>query len=243
MSDFYSKFVQLQNEVRVSKDQFNAFGKYSYRKCEDILAEAKPIANKLGLFIILSDEIVLIGNDIPIHVSDDFLFTPRFYVKVTATVSDGIASISNTSFARESQEKKGMDEAQITGASSSYARKYALSGLLGLDDEKDPDTLPPKNHQPVPQKPIVKPLLQSEDYAKKENTINNIKILMGKFTDGESLDTKTMAMKNLCSVNKFDDLKNKTSEELTAIQNKITSFIQEKNSRPKTIKDMSFKIE
>jgi hypothetical protein len=134
----HEKFVELQSRVRVTKDQFNSFGKYSYWTVGDILSEARPIANELGLSIVLSDKIELIGE--------------RFYVVATATVADSYATgygISNTGFARESESKAGMDVAQITGSASSYARKYALAGLLGLDGEKDADAT--NTHDKKPQ--------------------------------------------------------------------------------------------
>jgi hypothetical protein len=114
---------RIQKELKAPKSQFNAFGKYNYRKCEDILEAVKPLLGKATL--IITDEVVMIGN--------------RFYVKAVATLTEGEKSISATSYARESEEKKGMDAAMVTGASSSYARKYALSGLFCIDDNADAD--------------------------------------------------------------------------------------------------------
>lgn len=118
----------IQTALKAPKGQFNAFGKYKYRSCEDILEAAKPLlaANKCTLTI--TDEIVCVSE--------------RVYVKATATLtnSDG-AAVSTTAFAREAKQKTGMDEAQVTGAASSYARKYALNGLFCIDDTKDADSL------------------------------------------------------------------------------------------------------
>ena len=115
---------QIQQTLSVPKNQFNSFGKYSYRSCEDILAAVKPLLGDAVLTI--SDEIILVGD--------------RVYVKATSTIKHGSESISVSAFAREDQTKKGMDLAQLTGSCSSYARKYSLNGLLLLDDTKDADT-------------------------------------------------------------------------------------------------------
>lgn len=135
---FQQKFIQLQARTKVTKDQFNKFGNYAYRKTEDILAEVKPICAELGLFITLTDEIKLVGD--------------RFYVVATATVHDGTNTVSSTAWAREDEKQAGMAAPQVTGSSSSYARKYALSGLLGLDDEKDADDTN-THDKPKPQEP------------------------------------------------------------------------------------------
>lgn len=115
---------KIQKELKAPKKQHNSFGNYDYRSCEDILEAIKPLLGEAVL--VLTDEIVLIGD--------------RYYVKAIARLDDGEKSIAAFGFARESLEKKGMDTAQITGAASSYARKYALSGLFCIDDNKDADT-------------------------------------------------------------------------------------------------------
>ncbi len=119
------KLAQIQNEIKAPKGQFNKFGNYKYRSCEDIVEAAKPVLNRHGFALTLTDEIVNIG--------------PRFYVKATATISNGTETFTASSFAREEESKKGMDGSQITGAASSYARKYALNGLFAIDDTKDAD--------------------------------------------------------------------------------------------------------
>ena len=128
----YEKLAKVQAELKAPKGQFNSFGKYHYRSQEDILEAVKPILSRQGMTINLTDDIVLVGE--------------RYYVKATATVSDGTDTISVTAFAREPSEKKGMDESQITGTASSYARKYALNGLFAIDDTKDSDS----EEQPKP---------------------------------------------------------------------------------------------
>lgn len=117
----------IQKELKADKNQFNSFGNYKYRSCEDILKALKPLLDKTGTILILNDEVVNIGS--------------RYYVKALATLQsvDKETSICSTAYAREEEVKKGMDGSQITGASSSYARKYALNGLFGIDDTKDSD--------------------------------------------------------------------------------------------------------
>ena len=117
----------IQSELKAPKGQTNKFGGYSYRSAEDILEAVKPLLNKYNCFLTVSDEIVEVGG--------------RVYVKATATVNESHADpiAVTTAFAREAEVKKGMDEAQITGSASSYARKYALNGLFAIDDTKDPD--------------------------------------------------------------------------------------------------------
>ena len=121
------KLGAVQKTLKAPKSQYNSFGKYNYRSCEDILEAAKPLCVDNGLVLTISDEITLVGN--------------RVYVKATATVADTESGevISVSGMAREAEDKKGMDPAQLTGATSSYARKYALGGLFALDDTKDAD--------------------------------------------------------------------------------------------------------
>lgn len=124
---FQQKIVAVQSELKAPKGQYNSFGKYNYRSCEDILEGVKPLLNKYGLYLTIDDAVQLIGD--------------RYYIKATATLSDGDNCISTSAYARESLDKKGMDSSQVTGATSSYARKYALNGLLCIDDTKDADTM------------------------------------------------------------------------------------------------------
>ena len=121
----FEKLVKIQNELKAPKNQYNKFGNYSYRNCEDILESLKPLLEREKLTLLLGDELVMIGE--------------RYYVRSTATLTDGEEEIKNSAFAREEEAKKGMDGSQITGASSSYARKYALNGLFLIDDMKDSD--------------------------------------------------------------------------------------------------------
>lgn len=124
----YEKLAAVQRELKAPKGQFNSFGKYKYRSCEDILEALKPVLSKNGCAVVLSDSVEQVGD--------------RFYICATATITDYETheQVHNTAFAREDTDKKGMDGSQITGTASSYARKYALNGLFLIDDTKDADT-------------------------------------------------------------------------------------------------------
>lgn len=125
------KLLEIQKALKVPKNQFNSFGKYPYRSCEDIMEAAKPLCIANGALLTVSDSMVECCG--------------RAYVEATATIQcvDTGESLSVTASAREAVIKKGMDDSQITGATSSYARKYALGGLFSLDDTKDADTMKP----------------------------------------------------------------------------------------------------
>ena len=121
------KLIEVQRSLEAPKDSYNKFGKYNYRSAEDIIEALKPILAELELLMTINDEIVKVDD--------------RYYVKATVSVTDGNDQISVSAFAREQSNKKGMDQAQITGAASSYARKYALGGMFAIDDSKqDPDS-------------------------------------------------------------------------------------------------------
>ena len=126
--NIYEKLMNIQKELKAPKGQYNSFGKYKYRSCEDILESVKPLLEKYKVTIILTDKLEQIGE--------------RYYIRAMAILFDTESdnSIENTAYAREEETKKGMDGSQITGTSSSYARKYALNGLLLIDDTKDADT-------------------------------------------------------------------------------------------------------
>lgn len=126
MSEFTKKLIEVQKKLKAPKNQYNSFGKYKYRSAEDILEAVKPLNAEQGLLLTLTDEPILIGD--------------RHYIKATARITDGKESHEVTAYARESVSKKGMDDSQITGTASSYARKYALNGLYLIDDTKDADT-------------------------------------------------------------------------------------------------------
>ena len=121
-----NKLLNIQEKLKSQKNQTNKFGGYKYRSCEDIFEAVKPLLKEEGLTLRTTDELVNIGE--------------RYYIKATAILSDGKETIENVAYAREEETKKGMDGSQITGASSSYARKYALNGLFLIDDVKDSDS-------------------------------------------------------------------------------------------------------
>lgn len=128
------ELITIQSELKAPKSQFNKFGGYKYRKAEDILEAVKPLLNKQKCTLTITDDIVMVGN--------------RIYVKATATIKNEKGEFETTTgWAREEETKKGMDGSQITGASSSYARKYALNGLFAIDDNADSDTTNDGQHQ------------------------------------------------------------------------------------------------
>lgn len=135
----YEKLANVQAALKAPKGQYNSFGKYKYRSCEDIVESVKPLLKQNGLLLTMSDEIRNIDG--------------RFYVSATATIidiKDG-TSVMATAYAREEETKKGMDGSQVTGASSSYARKYALNGLFAIDDNKDSDATNTGDYEPKPE--------------------------------------------------------------------------------------------
>lgn len=153
------KLLMIQQELIAPKNQYNSFGKYSYRSCEDILEGLKPCLARAKAAVTVTDEVVLIGE--------------RYYIKATATLRDTETNdrICNTAYAREEETKKGMDSSQITGSASSYARKYALNGLFCIDDVKDADTRDNRQKEAKEQK-------KAEEQQKKieASTIPEVKV-------------------------------------------------------------------
>lgn len=150
------ELLQIQSELKAPKGQFNDYGKYKYRSCEDILEAVKPILKKNNCTLLLSDSLIYVGE--------------RYYIKATATLVNAEGkSVSTEAYAREEETKKGMDASQITGASSSYARKYALNGLLCIDDNKDSDTTNTGDNAPAAPAKASK-----EDSAEVEKAIAEI---------------------------------------------------------------------
>ena len=186
MKEINVKLMNIQQELKAPKGQYNDFGKYAYRSCEDILEAVKPLLKKEKVVLTISDELQYIGN--------------RYYIKATATLIDteSEATISNSAYAREEETKKGMDGSQITGASSSYARKYALNGLFGIDDNKDSDTTNIQNKE------------EKEDKKASPKQIE----LIQKYYQGENL-IKLLEANN---IEKLEDMSiNKASEILSKL--------------------------
>ncbi|EIJ0680976.1 ERF family protein [Escherichia coli] len=176
--DLYKKLWLIQQQLKAPKSQRNNYGGYNYRSAEDILEAVKPLLE--GITLTLDDEVVLIGD--------------RFYIKATATLSDGEDEIKATAFAREEKEQKGMSAGQLTGATSSYARKYCLNGLFCIDDAKDLDSdayakqtgqqprqqkAPPKQQQKAPPNPD-EVLARFCDAAAKAPDANKLREMFGK---------------------------------------------------------------
>ena len=140
------RIAKIQLELKAPKGQWNDFSKYNYRNCEDILEAVKPLMN--GLFMFISDDVKAIGD--------------RAYICATVSITDGKETVSNTGYAREALVKKGMDDSQITGSTSSYARKYALNGMFLIDDTKDADSM--DNTAQSTSKPKPKPKSKPESF-------------------------------------------------------------------------------
>jgi hypothetical protein len=151
-----NELLKIQEELKAPKSQFNGFGKYYYRNLEDIFEAVKPLLIKYEVLLNVTDEIVMIGE--------------RYYIKATATATKGDKSISTIAYARESENKKGMDDSQITGATSSYARKYALNALFLLDDTKESDSM--NNKKDDKTKSVVSNLTKLKAELKKRGSTN-----------------------------------------------------------------------
>ena len=202
--NIYEKINKIQVELKAPKSQRNNFGNYNFRNCEDILEALKPLLLREKMIIQLSDELVQIGD--------------RFYIKATATLIDieSGEKHSTTSFAREELTKKGMDGSQITGASSSYARKYALNGLLAIDDTKDSDTTNTGNHNSESGKQQAK---QKKHLTKEEKKARFIKYINEHYTD---FKMKIDKFKLENSVKNIEELTYEKLEELaTSIKDNI----------------------
>jgi len=186
------KLVNIQQRLNAPKSQFNAFGKYKYRNCEDILEAVKPLLN--GSILTISDELINVGD--------------RYYVQATAKLELGEEYFFATAFARETESKKGMDEAQITGSASSYARKYALNGLFLIDDSKDPDTRDNSSKPPEPKS-------VSNVRIEPETTLELAKLI-------EDTDTDIEKFLDYFKIRKLDDMNtNQLTDALKILNKKI----------------------
>jgi hypothetical protein len=173
--------VKIQEELKAPKNQRNNFGGYNYRSAEDIIEAVKPIAHRYGYYLIISDEIVEVGG--------------RIYVKATARLQPNEAGniYSATGWAREEETKKGMDGAQITGAASSYARKYALNGLLAIDDTKDADATNTHGKEETNNANLV---IKTEGSVGMAQTAPAVRVYPAKNTSDKPEDDKAWLNKN-----------------------------------------------
>lgn len=177
------ELVEIQCKLKAPKNQYNEFGKFKYRNAEDILEAVKPLLLEYNCTLFISDDIVLIGD--------------RFYVKATTFFTNEQGNtISTIAYAREEESKKGMDASQITGATSSYARKYALNGLFCIDDTKDADNMdntenkaPAKQSAPKP-KPTPAPAVRPTQRAKNSLTMNQVGESLFKWIDKKKIELK-----------------------------------------------------
>ncbi len=188
------ELINLQSELKAAKNQYNTFGKYKYRSAEDILEAVKPLLKKYKCHLTISDEMVVLGD--------------RYYVKATATLTKEGESISTTAYAREEESKKGMDASQITGSTSSYARKYALNGLFCIDDTKDPDHTNTHGKEVKPAPRAVNP----KETVEKE--LKGAIDVLSKCKDVASVDEVVKAYKTLWTNQDFKNATAKRRKEL-----------------------------
>lgn len=177
MSTLQEKLIAIQRDLKAPKSQFNAFGKYRYRSCEDILEAVKPLLFREGVVLTIADDLLAENG--------------RFYVKASATLAYQDERICSSAFAREDETKKGMDGSQITGAASSYARKYALNGLFCIDDTKDADATNTGEQQPVQeQQPAQdKFYIQAMNELSLATTVDELKNVWSKYKSLQNNET------------------------------------------------------
>ena len=206
---FWAKLAKVQAELKAPKSQYNSFGKYKYRSCEDILEAVKPILRDNGMTLTIYDSVELIGE--------------RFYIKATATLTDAESTCSTecTAYAREDADKKEMDGSQITGTASSYARKYCLNGLFLIDDTKDADTDEFKRQQE--KKPEQVGAIQAAAMRKR------IEALSKKDTAEGKADDVAWFVKKVTN-GRTNDVTKITVQELTALNGVITKKEEERKA-------------
>ena len=205
------KLIKIQQELKAPKGQRNNFGNYNYRSCEDILEAVKPILKDLNVALIINDDVVNLGD--------------RYYIKATAKLinNDGNTIIENSAFAREEENKKGMDGSQITGASSSYARKYALNGLFAIDDTKDSD------YTNTEEKATTKDVLDAFDGARVVN--NNLQEEIKQYIqEKQYMNVNAIQVYNYMKKNNFVS---KNQEDLTKpdVYKKLIDWFDKNNKK------------
>jgi hypothetical protein len=188
LMSIYEKLLKIQTELKAPKNQYNSFGKFNYRSCEDILEGLKPVLQKYKAAVLISDEIVLIRD--------------RYYVKATATLFDAESNdqVSATAYAREAETKTGMDLSQLTGSTSSYARKYALNGLFAIDDTKDSDALPREQKRTKKPQGTITKQQAKKMFELAENDTQLVKEVLETFNYKNSTDVKLNEYDKICNI-------------------------------------------
>ena len=207
--NIYEKLLKAQVELKAPKGQYNSFGKYKYRSCEDILEALKPVLDKLKLTLFISDEIVEVGGSYKLEKKDETVETVgRKYVKATITlvnIEKPDEIIKTSALAREEETKKGMDGSQITGASSSYARKYALNGMFMIDDTKDSDSTNTHGKEEKTEAERKKEAIEAiNKLADTEEKTEKVFDMIAKFNKNSLLDCSLDELKKV-----YKELKNK----------------------------------
>lgn len=204
------KLLNAQAKLKVPKNLYNKFGKYNYRSAESILEAVKPVNAENGLLLTITDEPVLIGD--------------WHYIKATATISDGSDSIVVTAYARESLTKKGMDDSQITGTASSYARKYALNGLYLIDDTKDADTDEYKEQGNQNVAPPAPPATSAEIGNLKREILAFVDLMKERDESLEPQDKKNVTADKVNGILGITDFSQLTSDDVKQAVNKIKGW-------------------
>ena len=221
-----NKLTAIQSEIKVPKENRNDFGKYNYRSFEDIVTQLKPLLIKNNCHLIVKDEIVQIGQ--------------RYYVKATAELYDDVNNAligSSSAYARESEDKKGViDSSMITGAASSYARKYALSGLVLCDNAKDADALTPQDYHPIEYKQI----------DKQQEVLNQIEILKRNNINLAQKFSGELRDKILVTINdpRFHSINGQQSlaQRINQLLEKLPGTLPLSNPKPTSVKEARFSL-
>lgn len=200
--NIYEKLLKAQVELKAPKGQYNSFGKYKYRSCEDILEALKPVLDKLKLTLFISDEIVEVAGSYKVNKKDETVESEgRKYVKATITlvnIEKPDEIIKTSALAREEETKKGMDGSQITGASSSYARKYALNGMFMIDDTKDSDSTNTHGKEEKTEDERKKNAIEEiTKLANTEDLYNEVLNIASKFNKNSLLDCTLEELKKI----------------------------------------------
>lgn len=206
----FEKLLSIQGELKAPKSQHNNFGNYNYRNCEDIMEAVKPLTIKNKCVLTVSDNLEIIGE--------------RYYIKATATLFDceSDSKIINTAFAREEESKKGMDGSQVTGASSSYARKYALNGLFAIDDTKDSDATNTGDNKPTSSHK------QANTSAKEIDELRQTVQLKAVELTGNDSDTLKALYQKACKV---DDIIHVPTEQLNPLLETIEKLLKKRKEK------------